>query len=236
MEWERGADGVDNEILLKRISRLEERLEILEGRRVPRGAVHPAWSLALAGTASVFGVLGMGIPTHPYQYLFAALLLVLAYHRRWLRPARDGWRWPLVAANFAGLALFLLIVLGGGVRKPLVWLRTPGIVKAVPPENTTWYGKALPDYSLQWQEVPGLSDWSIDLTKIQAFLLIATLAGALFRFQGFTSVTALVLLLVSLPAYLSFAWDWVLPYLIVLSISFYLQALPETAGEIPLER
>lgn len=229
MEQERGR--IDIEIFRKRLALLEERLDVMEGRSVAaRRAAHPAWALALACTASVFGFLGMGVPVHPYQYLFAALLLVLAYHRGWLRPGAGKWQWPLVAANFVSLALFFLIVLGGGVRRPFTWFKTPGIVKTLPPDNSPWYGKMLPDYSLQWLEVPGVSDWSVDLTKIQAFLLIATLAGALFRFQGFTSVAALALLLVSLPAYLAFTWDWVLLYLIALSISLYLQSLPEAAG------
>jgi hypothetical protein len=56
------------------------------------------------------------------------------------------------------------------------------------------------------------------------FLLIATLAGALFRFQGFTSITALALLIVSIPVYLTFTWDWVVLFLICGTVSLYLQS------------
>jgi len=64
----------------------------------------------------------------------------------------------------------------------------------------------------------------MDITKIQTFLLIATLAGALFRFQGFTSLTALALLIVSIPIYLTFTWDWVVLFLVCGSVSLYLQS------------
>jgi hypothetical protein len=81
----------------------------------------------------------------------------------------------------------------------------------------------------QWNNIPGVSDWSIDITKVQAFLLIATLAGALFRFQGFTSITALALLIVSIPVYLAFTWDWVVLFLVCGSVSLYLQSSERSA-------
>ena len=55
-------------------------------------------------------------------------------------------------------------------------------------------------------------------------VLIATLAGALFRFQSFASITALALLIISIPVYLSFTWDWVVLFLISGSVSLYLQS------------
>jgi len=182
--------------------------------------------MATGLAAVLFGYLGMGVPLHPYQYLFAALLLALSYHRGFLRFAGGRWRWPLAVTNFLSLSFFFMIILGGGIRYPLFWFKAPAVVKQPPPDSASWYGRMVPDYSVLWQEVPGLSDWSLDLTKIQAFLLIATLAGVLFRFPGFTSITATALLIVSIPAYLSFTWDWVMLFLVMASLALYLQSQP----------
>ena len=86
----------------------------------------------------------------------------------------------------------------------------------------------VPDLTIQWQSIPQVSDWSVDLTKIQTILLIATLAGALFRFQPFTSITALALLIISVPVYLQFTWDWVVLFLVLGSVSLYLQTRVDT--------
>lgn len=224
-QWEHKAEISERDMLAGRILRLEERLDRLEGVRGTSGtAPHPAWSLALGFAALAFGYLGMGLPRHPYQYLFAGLLALLAYHRGFLRLPRVPWRWPQIAVNFLSMALFLMIVLGGGVRLPFAWMRSPGVVKTPTPEEGSWYRAVIPDYSIQWNTIPGISDWSIDLTKVQAFLLIATLAGALFRFQGFTSLTALALLIISIPVYLTFTWDWVVLFLLCASVSLYLQS------------
>ena len=212
------------DVLASRILRLEERLEQIESARGGGAAVHPAWPFALGCAAAAFGYLGMGLPLHPYPYLFALLLLLLVYHRRFLRPANALWRWPLVVLNFVNLLLSLMIVLGGGVRHPFAWFKVPAVVKSAPPENGSWYNSLVPDYAFQWHDIPALSAWSVDLTRVQAFLLIATLAGALFRFQGFTSITALALLVVSIPVYLAFTWDWVVLFLIAGSVSLYLQS------------
>jgi len=126
-----------------------------------------------------------------------------------------------------------MIVLGGGVRHPLAWFKAPAVVKDTPPDSGTWYKALLPDYTVQWHGIQGLSDWSLDITKVQAFLLIATLAGALFRFSGFASITALALLIISIPVYLSFTWDWVVLFLVSGSVSLYLQSRADRA---PFER
>ena len=54
----------------------------------------------------------------------------------------------------------------------------------------------------------------------------ATLIGALFRFQPFASLTALALLLVSFPSYLSFNWDFVILFLVLGGAAIYLQSTP----------
>lgn len=211
--------------LAERLAKIEERLDRFErGDRRGGPVCHPAWPLALGGIAAAFGYLGMGVPAHPYPYLFAGLLLLLAYHRRSLRTAQGHWHWPQAAVNFTTLSLFFMIVLGGGVRRPLAWFKAPAVIKDTPAGGGSWYSGIVPDYTLQWHSIPGLSDWSVDVTKVQAFLLIATLAGALFRFQGFASITALALLIISIPVYLSFTWDWVMLFLVCGSVSLYLQA------------
>jgi len=226
MEKNMRDDEQERAVIARRVLRLEERLDRLEGSPDGPGSAgpHPAWPLALGCTAAAFGWLGMGVPAHPYQYLFAGLLLLLAYHRGSLRLPKGGWQWPQIAANFATISLFFMIVLGGGVRHPLAWFKAPGVVKGPPPDGGSWYRGLVPDYTVQWHSIPGLSDWTIDFTKVQAFLLIATLAGALFRFQGFSSITALALLIISIPVYLSFTWDWVVLFLISGSVSLYLQS------------
>jgi hypothetical protein len=229
-QQEHNAEKSERDMLAGRILRLEERLDRFEGVRGKAGTVpHPAWPFALGSAALAFGYLGMGQPRHPYQYLFAGLLLLLAYHRGFLRLAKAPWRWPQIAVNFLSVALFFMIVLGGGVRLPFAWMRSPGFIKTPTPEEGSWYRAAIPDYSIQWHNIPGVSDWSVDVTKVQAFLLIATLAGSLFRFQGFTSITALALLIVSIPVYLTFTWDWVVLFLVCGSVSLYLQSRERTA-------
>ena len=215
------AETSERDLLALRILGLDR----LEGRIAGTGtAPHPAWPLVLGVAALIFGYFGMGLPLHPYQYLFACLLVLLAYHRGFLRLPEVPWKWPQIAVNFLSLALFFMIVLGGGVRHPFAWMRSPGVVKTPAPDEGAWYRTVIPDYSIQWSTIPGISDWSIDITMVQAFLLIATLAGALFRFPGFTSITALALLIVSIPVYLTFTWDWVVLFLICGSVSLYLQS------------
>jgi hypothetical protein len=221
----RRTDGEDTSTLAQRLLRLEERMDRFElVGRAPM--VHPAWPLALGCTAAVLGYLGMGVPRHPYQYLFGGLLVLLLYHRRFLLVLSGLWQWPLAAVNATNLVLFFLIVLGGGKRYPFLWFKMPAVVPHTTQEGGSWYNKLVPDYDLQWHMVPGVSDWSFDLTQVQVFLLIATLAGALFRFQGFASIAALALLVVSIPVYLAFSWDWVVLFLIIGSISLYLQTAP----------
>ena len=219
-----------------RLLRLEERLDRLESPGATARMVHPSWPLALGCIAVALGYLGMGVPKHPYQYLFSGLLLLLAYHRRFLRMAAGWWQWPLAVVNAANVALFFLMVLGGGVRYPFLWLKAPGVVQQAQPDGGNWYNRMVPDYDLQWHMIPGVTDWSIDLTKVQVFLLIMALAGALFRFQGFASVMALALFIVSIPVYLAFSWDWVVLFLVFGSVSLYLQTAPPPGDHEPLRR
>lgn len=211
--------------LEQRVAHLEARLGPSLTRAVPAHAVtpHPAWPLLLAASALGFGYLGLGLPQHYYQPLFAALFLLLAYHRGALRVYPRPWRWPLILLNALLLLLVFKLLLGGGLSYPFDWLKVPAM-QALPPVDDSWSQKYLPHYQMVWKDVAGLSDWYVNIVKIQSMLLIATLFGALFRFQPFSSLTALALLIVSAPSYLAFQWDWVLLFLVVGGAALYLQS------------
>jgi hypothetical protein len=212
-----------------RISMLEERLADRGGSpAVSLSTLHPAWVLSLTLLAVLLGYLALGIPQHYYQYLFSALLLLLLYHRGSLRLANGLWRWPQVALSFLLLCLFFKFLIGGGTAYPFDWLKLPALAKTAPPVDPSWYSTFVPDYTLQWQPIPKVSEWSIDITKIQTIFLIATFIGALFRFEPFTSITALSLLIISIPAYLHYNWDWTILFLVFGGVSLYLQSRPRT--------
>jgi hypothetical protein len=186
--------------LERRVARLESHLPGDAPASVePRYPVHPGVPLGLGVVVLACGYLGLGLPQHYYQPLFAALVLALAYHRRFWVLATGYWRWPLIGVNFLTLTLFFKLLIGGGTRYPLDWLRVPTLRKAPPSEGSPWYDQVFPRFDLQWEGIPAITDISVDITMIQTMLLIATLGGALFRFQPFASLTAVLLLLVSIP-------------------------------------
>ena len=217
-------------------SELEQRIQSLEQEvvrlsaetgRTPTDSIlfhHPGWPAVLAIIAIVSGVFGLGLPQHYYQPLFALLTLLLAYHRRfWVLP-ESHWRWPLVLLNFALLCLFYKLLIGGGITYPLDWIKTPVVSREQLPADSSWYQQVIPKFKLEWKAIPDVSNWSLNLAKVQALVLIATLAGALFRFQPFASYAALVLLLVSIPSMVKFHWDWVVIFLILTGATFYVQS------------
>lgn len=217
-----------------RTQQLESRLTRLE-RQLPALAappasldLHPALPLTLGLAALALGYLGLGLPQHYYQPLFAALFLLLAYHRGLLRLYPQPWRWPLVLLNLALLLLVFKLLLGGGLSYPFEWLKVP-TMQQLPPADDSWTQKYLPHYQMVWEGVPGVSDWYVNITKIQSMLLIATLIGSLFRFQPFASLTALALLVVSFPSYLAFNWDYVLLFLVLGGAAIYLQSNPRSS-------
>lgn len=214
----------DTAVIEARLLRLEERLDRIELSPARRGrAFHPLWPF-LAGIAALgFGYTGMGLPNHAYQPLFAGLVLVFLYHRGTLETQPGRWTWPFLVVNFLSLCLLFKVLIGAGTTYPFHWLKAPSIGKSAPQEGGSWFGNVMPDLDLQWQAIPQVTDWGFDLTRIQTFLLIATLAGALFRFQPFASMTALALMIVSIPTYLGFQWDWVVPFFLCAGLSFYLQ-------------
>jgi hypothetical protein len=212
--------------LEQRIARIERQFGIDGGMR--RMEFHAAWPFATGLTAVALGYLSVGYPRHYYPVLLGVLLLLLLYHRGSLLPAQGTWKWPLIGVNFLLLCLLFQLLIGGGVTHPFDWVKVPVIVKTPPPGDQSWYSAVVPEYAVQWQAIPKLAEWSVDVTRIQTFLLLAVLAGALFRFEPFTSITALALLLVSLPVYLRFDWDWVVPFIVAGSVSLYLQTAKTT--------
>lgn len=222
------------ESLEKRVARLEQRLGLPTSTRSAPSVLdayryHPMLPLGLGLVVLVCGYLGLGLPQHYYQPLFAGLVVALAYHRKlWLIPA-GHWRWAQGIVNFLILALFFKLLIGGGRGYPLSWLRVPVIKKVPRGQETPWYDQLFPQFDIEWQGIPAVTDVSFDITMIQTFLLIATLAGAMFRFQPFASLTAVILLLVSIPTFVSFNWEWVVWFLVLGGVCFYLQAQPFSA-------
>jgi hypothetical protein len=209
--------------LEQRLQRIERRLGLADGETSKeRFFPHPAWAFVLGLAASALGYLGVGYPQHYYQILFAGLLTLLLYHRGILRPAHGPWKWPQMVVNLLLLCLLFKLLIGGGMAHPFDWVKLPTVTKAPPTGEQTWY--SMPDYSVQWLAVPSLAAWSIDVTRIQTLLFVVIFAGALFRFEPFTSIAALVLLIVSIPSYFHYSWDRVILFLIAGSVSLYLQA------------
>lgn len=220
----------DNAVgLEERIKRLEDCLGLLTSltnQKAVNTATphHPAWPMSLGLLALGCGYVGLGLPQHYYQPLFAGLLLLLAYHRGSWVMFGGGWRWPLVLINFLVLCLLFKLLIGGGTNYPFDWLKVPTITSVPPAEDSPWYSRLLPEFVVKWRDIPLVSEWNVDMTKIQTLLLTATLAGALFRFQPFASLTALILLIISIPSFMMFNWDWVILFLILGAASIYLQS------------
>lgn len=204
----------------ERVARLEGKLGwrrralVLSGRRI-------GGSYALLAFAVVFAYFGLGIPNHYYQLVLAALTVFIAYQREWFVPPKRGIEWGLVALNTLVLTLIFKLVIGSGKRFPLGWLYYPSLSSAGDKEGS--WTNVIPKFELSWQPSP-IAEWSIDLTIVQTFLLLITLIGATVEFQPFISLTAFLLILVSLPALVSFDWPWVFPTLIIAAAAFYVQS------------
>ena len=179
-------------------------------------------SVVVSILALVFGLLGLGMPNHFYQVVLAILAVWLGYHREWFIAPREKVYWILAPLNAAVLSILFQLVIGSGKRFPFFWALYPTLEKTPRGQKEGWTD-VVPDIALAWQ-TSALADWSIDLTIIQTFLLLITLIGALFDFQPFISLTAILLILVSIPALVGFAWPWVFPAMIAGGIAIYLQS------------
>jgi len=173
-------------------------------------------AIALMGCALGISLRGLKVPNHSYQMVIGIGAVLIAYHRGWLLWPQKFYQWVLGLLNAAVLAVLLKLVIGGGNRAPFFWFKVPTI-SAGNAKN-----KWIPSWDLNW-EATTFSDWSVDFTVIQTFLLVVTLIGALFRFQPFVSMTALLLVLCSIPALTEFEWNWVFPALMVGALGFYVQ-------------
>lgn len=175
--------------------------------------------VSLAGAVGL-AVLGLKLPNHPYQTSLAVMLVALGYHRGWLAAPRKPWEWLLPILNTLVLAMILKLAIGGGVHSPLDWLRYPkfgGQGEQAP----GWL--QLPQLGWTWEK-PFLANWQIDLTVLQTCLFLLTSVGALVRFQPFASLTAILLLVISIPALAGFEWTYVFPALLLALTGFYLQS------------
>jgi len=212
---------VDNTVLP-----LEERVARLEGAF---GVGAPLvflttpvflWAFGLSVAALVLAVMGLGPPNHYYQAVLGTLTIVLGYHRRWFAWPAKWFHWSLAILNAGLLSIVIKLVIGGGERFPLFWLKYP-LIEAEKKEGSLL--NVFPSWHLSW-EPTALAQWNVDLTIIQTFLVLITILGALFGFQLFVSLVAFLLVIVSLPALVAFDWQWVFPALIFFWVAIYLQS------------
>jgi hypothetical protein len=213
--------------LEERVARLERLLlqKPASMRRRTKFSPWLIWGLTVASTALAYR--GLGLPNHPYQVTLGILTVALAYHRGWLALPTHRLEWALALPNALLVSMLFKLLIGSGTRQPFWWMMYPEL--RLQRSGEKWF-EVVPDMKVLWQNMP-LATWTIDLTFIQTFLLIVTLAGALFRFQPFVSFTAFLLILVSLPAFASFNWAWVFPAMVSAAIVLYLQ-MPSHKGDV----
>lgn len=227
-------DEQHNSKVLQRIERLERRMEQssysangilgdLDDTSTTTVSDHPAWPLVSGSVAMACGYLGVGLPHHHYQFMFAALILLLGYHRQVFLRYSSYWQWPLVLVNYLLLCLLLKLLIGGGTSRPLEWIKLPTLGTAQSETEPSWYRRVVPQLELRWEGVDSISDWSFDMTRIQALLLIITVLSAMLRFQPFASFIALLLLATSIPTFFAYQWDWIILFLVFGSAALYMQ-------------
>lgn len=218
--------GEINQIPRKEIS-LEQRVSRLEGRLGWRREEFILQPMALRATivllpvSLILAYQGLGLPNHYYQVLFSVLTLALAYHRGLFARPKNTLHWLIVVLNILVFSLLLKLFIGAGRAQPLAWIKVPTLEGTTEDAKGQWL-QVLPQLKLHWGDSP-VSTWIIDLTQVQTFFLLLTLVGGLFSFQPFVSFTAILLIISSLPAFLTFSWEWVFPAIITASIAFYLQ-------------
>ncbi len=194
------------------------RLELLVAASKIGSPLEPSsFFLALVSiTAGAYcAFLGLGLPNHPYQWVAGGLLVFFAYQRDWFRLPRNPVFWCLSLLNCFAAASLAKLFIGSGRRFPFQWIRYPEL---------TWNRVGmLPEPTMIWQGV-SFSGQEVDLTSVQMFLIGALVFGRCLRLQGFTSLMAIGLLAASLPALVSFHWNWVFPAVALTGVAFYLQS------------
>lgn len=207
--------------LEERVARLEGKLGWCDHAQEPAPNLLP-WAIICAVVGCVFCVLGLGLPNHYYQVVLAVLALAVMYHKGYLELPRRIFEYSLPLLNLCLLSMLLKLVIGGGVRFPFFWTLYPVLKTSSSSISDAGFLPTIPSLSLDW--LPStLASWPFDLTIVQTFLLIITLMGAMVEFQPFISLTAFLLIFVSLPSLISFDWPWVFPAMVAAFISFYLQ-------------
>ncbi len=185
-------------------------------------------ALGLAIVATATSYLGLGMPNHAYQISLSIITLLICYHRKWIAPPKQAIDYALAALNFAVLAMQYKLLIGGGIRAPFSWMKIP-----VPTTEASanWF-QWLPRVGVDWQSI-ALTEWQLDLTVVQSFLLLITGLAGWVRFQPFASFALALLLVVSLPSYVDFHWNWLLPALAASLLSFYVQAHSTKKAQVP---
>ena len=219
---------------------LEERVARLEGALgwmahvTPLNPAMTALCLSMSLPAIYCGYFGLGVPNHHYQWTLGFLTVLLAYHRNWLRKPKNPWVFLLGFLNGVQVSILYKLFIGSGTRNPFFWVHYPGVIKRT--QEGKWW-ELVPEWTLAWTPAP-IASYTVDLTLIQTFLLVITLVGALFRFQPFVSLTALALIMTSLPAFSSFDWPFVFPAISLTAVCLYLQTWTtesEWKNPIPLQ-
>lgn len=222
----------DEPDLDSRLTNLERLVIKATGQEANRSAnpIHPAVPVSLGLGAVLTGYLGLGLPQHYYQPVFAGLILTLFYHRQIIVLCATPWRWPVVFLNFAVLCLLMKFMIGGGVAHPFSWLQVPSLGETEVTQES-WFSWFTPNLEIKWYDVGDITQWQLDITRVQSLFLVFTLAAMLMRFQVFASMTALLLLIISIPTLFYFNWQWVIWFLVITTVCFYLQT--QQLGPIP---
>ena len=208
------------------VSHLDQRVSRLEGAlgwRVFETKLRTEYfwiSLPLGAIGVIAAFFGLGFPNHLYQLVFALLSVSFLYHRGVLAAPRAWWQLTLFLVNVATLSMLFKLLIGSGKAQPFSWIQIPKF-QSVPKGEGQWF-PLMPGMKVSWEEsfVSGLI---VDLTMFQTFLLILIVLGMLLSFQLLSSVLALFLLILSIPALLTFSWPWILPAMILFGVSIYLQ-------------
>ncbi|MBN8549942.1 MAG: hypothetical protein J0M12_11555 [Deltaproteobacteria bacterium] len=193
-----------------RLGRLETLVEVQKLKKQD-SRLEDAIELITALAALGFCYFGFGLPNHYYQYVFAILIVGALYHREVFPRPRYWYDWIQILVNCLVLSMLLKLIIGGGDPRPFNWLSYP-----VLEGNLT-------SLSLSWQQTD-MAKWALPLTVIQTFFLVMTLFGSLIGFELFCGLTSFILIILAVPALVSFNWTWALPGMIAALFCFYLQA------------
>jgi hypothetical protein len=207
---------------------IEERVSRLEGRLGWKLLPPPVLGLKTAllsylvlGIGIYCSYIGLGTPNHYYQGVLSILIILALYHLKIIIFPIRWFEYALPLVSSVALSFILKLFIGTGTRYPLSWLMYPGISRDL--EKSGSWKDVVPSWSLEW--IPGpMAAWSIDLTIVQTFLLLLTILSAVAGFQPFASMIALLLVLFSIPALVSFSWPWVFPAILLTAFGIYLQS------------